>query len=73
MQKMTVKPGDVIIVTGDVDIYEAQQMIVNASKEFPDNTVVFIPEGTTLSSMGKKCALEFLDTMKKFVEEEVED
>lgn len=67
---MTVKPEDVIIITGDVDIYAAQNMIIEASKKFPDNKVVFIPEGATLRALGKKDALEFLDTMKRFIGEE---
>lgn len=66
----TVKPEDVIIITGDVDSYAAGNTVVEASKQFPNNKVVFVPEGVTLRAMGKKDALEFLDTMKKFIGEE---
>jgi hypothetical protein len=70
--KMTVKPNDIVIITGDLDVYDAQEAIVQASKQFPDNLVVFLPEGATLRSMGKENALAFLDTMRKVVEAEEE-
>lgn len=71
--KMTVKPDDVIIITGDLDIYEAQEAIVQASKKFPDNLVVFLPEGATLHAMDKKGALDFLDIMRKVIKGEEEE
>lgn len=67
---MTVQPEDIIIISGDVDSYAAGNMIIEASKKFPNNKVVFIPEGATLRAMGKEKSLEFLDTMKKFIEGE---
>lgn len=63
MYAMKVEPGDVIVLTGNVDSYDGGNPLVELAKKFPDNSVIYVPEGVTLKAMSIDGAIKFLETM----------
>ena len=69
MQKIKVNPGDIIIINGSSDFSkDYASAIVEASKQFPDNKVLYLPDDARLSAFTKQGALEYLDMMKAIIE-----